>query len=363
MLFSNMWRPRVTAIAVVSLLASACSYPGIRVRDISTPTIRSNWGNAGVVDNRREFSELFCANLSQTKHSPPNYCDKWLWNMSGSGTLSTKHLDPPRNASSRASSKTIIIIPGIFSECVAPWVTPFSADYADLRSQGHQIYVVPVSGRGSSLLNASIIQEKFEDLGDIASGAIVIAYSKGASDFMLAASRLESVSWRNRVSAFVSIAGTAGGSPIANHGSTAYRRLARKAPFRACSPQDGGGVQSLTYTEARNVADAFLENHPPFPSYSIAAVADDIPVTPFLRPFHSLLSRIDERNDGQVLLEDAVIPRSTVLGIFRADHWSIALPFAESTATEMKPLGINNDFPRGALIQSIVDYLDSPPLP
>jgi hypothetical protein len=38
------------------------------------------------------------------------------------------------------------------------------------------------------------------------------------------------------------------------------------------------------------------------------------------------LSEWDERNDGQVLAVDAVLPGSTLLAEARADHWDVALP-------------------------------------
>jgi hypothetical protein len=104
------------------------------------------------------------------------------------------------------------------------------------------------------------------------------------------------------------------------------------------------------------VAARFLASRPPFATYSVIAVAGDGPVNPMLDGFHALLSRLDERNDGQVLLEDAVVPGSTVLGVFRADHWSIALPFEDSPNPAMRALGIHNHFPRAALVRAIAGY-------
>jgi len=39
----------------------------------------------------------------------------------------------------------------------------------------------------------------------------------------------------------------------------------------------------------------------------------------------SVLSRIDPRNDGQLLAEDEIIPGGTLLGYANAGHWAVAL--------------------------------------
>jgi hypothetical protein len=77
-----------------------------------------------------------------------------------------------------------------------------------------------------------------------------------------------------------------------------------------------------------------------------------------LQGFHDLLARLDRRNDGQVLAEDAIVPGSVFLGVFRADHWSIVLPFEDSGAPEMRPFAVNNRFPRRALVTAVLDFVD-----
>lgn len=339
---------RVGCAAVCVYALCACSLRGIRVEDIPEPTIRSSWAQAGIRDERAAFTGRFCQELSQV--SPGEDCTRWLWKPPKEAPAATTP------AVAAAPRRTLVIAPGIFGECVAPWVTPFSADYTALERRGYQIKVLPLEGRASAARNARIIHEHLSDPRLALTDALVIAYSKGASDFMLAASQPESAGWRHRISAFVSVAGTPHGSPAANHGADLYQDLLAKFPLDACDSSDGGGVQSLTYAETRRTAEAFVESKPPFATYSVVAVAADGPINPLLYGFHRWLSRIDERNDGQVLLEDAIVPQSTVLGVFRADHWSIALPFEESAAFKMKPLGYNNHFPRGALVRAILEF-------
>lgn len=345
------------ALALASvLLMPGCGLQGLRVEDLPRASVRGSWPQAGIGDQRQAFADVFCR--FHDAHPDPTRagCDRWMWPVEHTEASSSPPGAPPPAA---PPTRTLVIAPGIFGECVAPWVTPFSEDYEALAALGYKIMVLPLEGRGSSARNAEIIHEHLSAPG-LGKDAVVVAYSKGVTDFMLAASQPGAASWRDNIAVFVSVAGTANGSPAANHGTALYEklidRLLRIVPPPTCGASDGGGVRSLRYADAMPVSDAFAASLPPFRTYSVIAVAADGAVNPFLSGFHRLLSRIDQRNDGQVLLEDAVVPGSTVLGVFRADHWSIALPFEDSDAALMKPLGRHNSFPRGALIQALLAF-------
>jgi hypothetical protein len=337
-------------LVLATLIAGCAATGGHRVGDFQHPTVRTDWKNAGIEDRRAEFQPLFCRLLSAES---PGDCERWLAMpaAAGSGELPTA---PPR---ARPPRRNLIVIPGIFGECVSKWVTPFSADYVVLGRMGYDVTVVPVTGRGSSALNAGIIHEHLDRIPGGLHDAVVIAYSKGVTDFMLAATQPQAGAWLADVSVFVSVAGTANGSPIANHGEDLYRSLLADLPLAGCGPSDGGGVESITYRSSMPIARAFanlgLED---IQTYSVLAITDPASVNPVLAPFHKFLNRMDERNDGQVVMEDAIVPGSTVLGIFHADHWSIALPFSESDAWEVRALARKNEFPRGALIRALLEY-------
>lgn len=335
------------------LLLAGCGSHGLRVGDLPRPSVRSSWTQSGIEDQRQAFAKAFCHYHAQSAPADAD-CTQWLWPMEPASRTT-----PPPLVAPAPRARTLVIVPGIFGECVAPWVTPFSEDHEALAALGYRVMVLPVKGRGSSARNAKIIHERLSAPG-LGTDAVVIAYSKGVTDFMLAASQTEAAAWRDNVAALVSVAGTVNGSPVANHGADLYEglveRLLRIVPPKNCDASDGGGVRSLTYAEAMAVSDAFIASNPPFKTYSVIAVAAEGPVNPFLADFHRLLARIDQRNDGQVLMEDAVIPGSTVLGVFRADHWSIALPFEDSDAALMKPLGRHNTFPRGALVRALLSF-------
>lgn len=337
-------------LALSALLAGCSATTGIGVKDVPYPTVRSSWAQAGITDARQPFSAVFCRHLQATPATAMQDCARWWWPIEAGATgVADRPLSDPLPA-----TRDLVIIPGIFGECVAPWVTPFSHDHAALAALGYRVSVADVEGRASAARNADHLHTHLARLPEDAN-AVIIAYSKGTTDVMLAASQPQAAAWRHKVSALIAVAGAVQGSPLADDGHTLYRDLAR-FDLPTCDRSDAGGVSSLTHAEAMRVADAFAASRPPFPTYSVVAVAERGNVNSLLAGTHAWLSLIDARNDGQVLLEDAVIPGSTVLGVFRADHWSIALPFEDSPAPLMRPFRRNNHFPRGPLVRAMLEF-------
>jgi hypothetical protein len=73
---------------------------------------------------------------------------------------------------------------------------------------------------------------------------------------------------------------------------------------------------------------------------------------------YDTLSKIDEHNDSQLLHADQIVPESTLLAYLRADHWAIALPFSTEHPLLASTLIDENAFPREALLEAILRYLD-----
>lgn len=73
-------------------------------------------------------------------------------------------------------------------------------------------------------------------------------------------------------------------------------------------------------------------------------------ISSVLKSSDKKLSRVDARNDSQLLFYDQLIPGSTLIGYLNADHWALAVPIARSHP----PLGYtfvnHNDSPREALL-------------
>src|SRR5206468_9277497 len=102
----------------------------------------------------------------------------------------------------------------------------------------------------------------------------------------------------------------------------------------------------------------FLRQNPtPVAAYSIVGATSLDETSAALRPSWKRLSAYAREQDGEVVAWEAVLPGARYLGIARADHWAIALPFEESA---QPPKAIDrNHFPRDALLEAIVRYVSS----
>lgn len=343
---------RIFLVIAVLSVVTACTPLGLHIDDFERPTVRAPLQEVGITDRQAEFSQHFCRNYRRFAEPGARACEHWFFGVAPAietQAVAQRPLDKIR---------TIVVIPGIFGECVSKWVAPFSHDRQHLEELGYRVLVIPVSGRGSSELNAEIIHRFFS--ASSIERAIVIGYSKGTTDFMQAAIQPEAMQWSPRIAAFVSFAGVVNGTPLASRGENLYEHFA-DVQVKWCGPSDGGGVESLTYRSAMKTAMTFGRLHKTYPSFSVVAAGDKHAINPVLGATYKLLTRLDQRNDGQVLAEDAIVPGSTFLGMFKADHWSIVLPFEDSEAPAMRIFGINNHFPRRALITSVIEFVNQLP--
>jgi hypothetical protein len=71
-----------------------------------------------------------------------------------------------------------------------------------------------------------------------------------------------------------------------------------------------------------------------------------------------MLSRIDQRNDGNLLSQDQVIPQGTLLGLVNADHWAVMSNLQASPLAGVRWLADRNDFPRTALLEAALRYVE-----
>jgi hypothetical protein len=315
----------------------------------------------GVVDRREAFAARFAAALGThaVAADARRTARGWL-RLPEAAPASSAH-EPPAPHATPAAPRPILIVPGMFGECVAPWTTPFSDAHALLRARGHAVHVLDVEGRSSSARNGRAIDAWMRAHAADIDGAVVIAYSKGATDFMHAAVLdADGFGWRHRLGALVTVSGVINGTPLASDWAERVETLLDGIDVPSCGAGDGGGVDSQTYASAGAARAAYLALAQRPPSYAVVAITDEPSVNPLLEAFHEHLSERDPRNDGQVLVEDALLPGSQLLAVAHADHWSIALPF-ESSALPMRVLGRNNHFPRTALLVAILDFLAAPP--
>lgn len=298
------------------------------------------------------FYETFCSELAKELSRLDDSCDDYIFRPAPQAEV-----EPPRSMAPvdrvPASKPTLVFVPGIFGQCVSPWVTPFSDAYSSLQSEGYKVLVIPVDGRSSSEQNATEIDRFLEAHFVQGERLIVFGYSKGATDFLTALSYAQSAAWVSNVDAFVSVAGVIHGTPLADTYASLYERWISKVPFPTCQPGIGNAVGSMSVS----YRESWLASHP-VPSdiryFSVSAVANGRRMNPMLLPFWTVLASEGSESDGQVTPDATRLPGGTALATLKGDHWAIVLPFESSDSVLVTPFKIGNHYPRSALIWAIL---------
>ena len=342
-----------SVLVLAATLVGACGATQSYSLDMP-PVVLSTASAAGIADGRARFREIFCA--VQKDHGaafPYNRpCAQALHRLGDEPPPSGR---PVHLGSARVPLR-IVAVPGIFGECVEGMARPFEDSIQPLAKIGWTVQPLDISGRSSSAANAEAIRAKLRNLQlRPYEKLVLIGYSKGMSDLIeLLGNNPEEVIPPD--SSIVSVTGVVAGTPLADGGERVYRAF-WWVPLPGCRPGDGGGVASLTRKHRLN----YLATHP-LPSnlhyYSLPAFTTRDNISSFLRGGHAALSRIDPRNDGNVIFHDSILPRSTLLGYANSDHWALTLPFSLQAPFRSKFFATRNEYPRVILLEAIVRFLE-----
>jgi len=340
--------------AVVPLVFTGCTRPALQPYSLDTPVqILSVVGAEPVKDGRARFREIFCGLLA----NDPNQQDQ---TVNREDYLLRLGDEPPKDEGSRPAAADnprlrILVVPGLFGECIAATVRPFEIAMAHLRSLGYKVDDIIVNGRSSSDHNADQIAAAISALDlDEDERLVLIGHSKGAVDILhFLVNHPESA---RRVSAVVSVAGAINGSPIAAIAADAYEMLGVFVDIDQCEKGDNGALTSLKRSVRLNWHAA--NRLPDFVKYfSLVAFTQRDRVNTILVSGYDQLNVIDPKNDGLLLFSDQVIPGARLLGYANADHWAVALPFEQKEPVLTKTLLDHNNFPRTILLQAMVQYV------
>ena len=306
----------------------------------------------GIVDGRAGFRLLFCDSLEENPEvdGPPVGCDFWLHRLDDEPAAAELQRPPT------STPMQVLLVSGAFSECFGKYARPFNSAVDPLRDRGYRVDTIMVGGRSGTEHNAREIADYLE-AWPVRPGIplVLIGYSKGTSDILQFL--IDFPEYAQQVDAVVSVAGSVGGSPLADDFDGLYEFLFSHLPAGHCPPGDGDVLHSLR----TDVREQWLrENQLPadIDYYSIVAFTTHERVARALVASWEILLKHSRRNDGQLLAHKALIPNSTVLGYLNADHWAVALDI-EDDSPLLAHRDVDAQFPHFALLQAILHQLES----
>ena len=319
------------------------------------PIERLQMSDLGFVDVRSRFREIFCEVL--TKHgsdlSDFNSCEQSLLTIGHEPELIPKAVD--LNISN--NSYIIGLVPGVAWQCVRNWLDNDNSGPEHVLTQGYDVRLFEVDGLSGSEKNALQIKNHVTELPveDSHRPVILIGYSKGAADVLQAISIYPEL--RERVVAVVSVAGAVGGSPLANSANQSHLNLLEYIPMSGCESGDNKAIASL-HTETRKtwLADNPLPEHIRY--YSVISYPESDRISLGLKAHYNKLADIDSRNDGQLIFYHQLIPNSSLLGFFNADHWAMSIPVARQSYLNRISFANKNEYPREVLLEAILRYIE-----
>lgn len=343
------------AVTAAFLLASCAGKPLVPYTTDSAPLVLMPADQAGIRDARGRFREIACAVLEEHGKDLPHYRDC-------SDALVTVGEEPPGTGApvdlGQARRHLVAaVVPGIGWECFQGWLN-YNHDFSiHIRSFGYDSFMVEVDGLSSSEHNARQIRDaimaRAADLE--AASLVLIGYSKGVPDLLEALVGYPEI--RPYVAAMVSVAGAVGGSPLAYQASDSMLGLLQYFPDSECSAGDGKGLESLR----PSVRQAWLHSHAlPGGIRYYSAVTYPLPdqISSVLAPSHNELSRVDPRNDGQLIFYDQIIPGSTLVGYLNADHWAAGVPIEEGHPFIGRHFADRNGYPRQAMAEALMRFIE-----
>lgn len=342
--------------AAASMILSACaSAPLEPYTEDTPPLILVPAAQAGVTDKRGRFREIFCTVLEERGTSLPDYrpCDEALTRIGSEPNGTGKKV----TLGQAKRQLVAMVVPGIGWDCFVNWLDLKYTVRSHLRQSGYELIIVKVDAMSGTTTNARQIRDAIMGMEQQSTepNLVLIGYSKGAPDILEAVVSYPEI--RGRIAAVVSGAGTVGGSPLANNATQSQLELLRHWPGAQCTTGDGGAVESLRPA----IRKTWLANNslpPDFPYYSLVTYPKPERISTVLKSSYEKLSRIDSRNDSQVLFYDQIIPGSTLLGYVNADHWALTVPIARSHSMLGSTFVDQNHYPREALLEAVLRFVE-----
>jgi pimeloyl-ACP methyl ester carboxylesterase len=346
--------PKVIFYIFLSIFSIFGCTPALLKFELDTPAQTLTYAGAPpIYDQRPRFREIFCRLVNENLNAKQRQikCVDYLWRLNDEiqDDMVSRPL-PTHDPRLR-----IILVAGAFGECFPKMGKPYQDAAKRLEKFGYRIDTIVVSGRSSSGYNAAMIANTVDRLELRSSERLILlGYSKGATDILHFLVDYPELS--KKVTAVLSVAGVINGTPLADKFAETYENWFKNIAIKACQPGDEGVLNSLK----RSVQFPWLAINP-LPQdvryFSIVAFTNRDNVQPGLLFTYDYLRNIDPRNDGQVIFYDQVIPGASLLGYINMDHWAIAVPVKEKTASSAWEAAAAHPHVRAILFEAMILFL------
>ena len=363
--FMTQWGASVSAqrhgsvaalVAFAAVLAACSSQPQVPFSYTLEPLSFEPGNTYNVTDGRARFREIFCAANEDHGETLPDYtpCEDALVRFDDEPEPTGLPVDLGPSSANLVGK----MVPGLAYSCVKRWLDHDNSAPNHVATLGYETGFIQVEGIASSQTNGDLIAEYVAGLGPEYDDRplVLFGYSKGVPDIF--AFLVQYPELTHRVAAVVSYAGAVWGSPLADEADEKQLRWLTMIPGAECEKKDSKALETLSPANR----DAWFAEHT-LPEhiryYSVVSFPDPENISNGLQRFHRQLGELkDARNDSQVVFYDQVIPGSTILGFFNADHWAMSVPIARQHEVSQAIFADQNDFPREIALEAILRFIE-----
>ena len=348
---------RVAALVAFGVVLAACSsQPQVPFSYTLEPLSFEPGNTYNVTDGRARFREIFCAANEDHGEALPDYtpCEEALVRFDDEPEPTGLPVDLGPSSTNLLGK----MVPGLAYSCVKAWLHHDNSAPNHVATLGYETGFIQVEGIASAETNADLIAEYVAGLGPEYDDRplVLFGYSKGVPDIF--AFLVQYPELTHRVAAVVSYAGAVWGSPLADEADEKQLRWLTLIPGAECEKKDSKALETLSPANR----DAWFAEHT-LPEhiryYSVVSFPDPENISNGLQHSHKKLGALkDGRNDSQLVFYDQVIPGSTILGFFNADHWAMSVPIARQHEVSQAIFADQNDFPREIALEAILRFIE-----
>ena len=232
------------AALAVAALGGCAAQPLMPYTADTPPLVLVPAAQAGVQDKRARFREIFCAVLEARKERASRLSPVRR-RAHARGRRARRQRARQSPWSHRADASWLSWSRDSDTTASRPGSRHPALSLRTCAEQGYDLSLIRVEGLSSTTRNARLIRDALMSMPAEPDPPriVLIGYSKGSNDILEALVTYPEL--RPRVAAFVSIAGSIGGSPLANDAEQDQADLLRHFPGATCGSGDGGAVASL----------------------------------------------------------------------------------------------------------------------